>query len=361
MPANQPATTLETLQQQQRAALTRRADLERQLADAQSQMNKLGFMQLGKRMRLSSEIENINRKLATNRQLLTGLEEKIAAAQAVAAEESSAPVTEAPADTEEVAEASTVATPEALAAELPAPSAPTAPAVPKSPRPAAPRERKLPIDSALPPQEQTVQLLKHLEAYYPDHQLFSAEVLGAQTRMQLASLALSCGYTSPAELLAAHGWKVVPYAEARARYRGRYTVPGKEPAVIVPKLHSVLARLERHYPDKVISRSIQHDHKGLAQDVSALSVYLGYESIGAMLTAYGFRYDVPSGGRPATDVEQVIAGLKAAYAGVPKPRTIAQIAADHPEYAAALKTLQNQAPKRFGMSLRKYFAQQDLM
>ena len=122
-----------------------------------------------------------------------------------------------------------------------------------------------------------------------------------------------------------------------------------------------MARLERHYPDRVITRSIQHDHKSLAQDVSALSAYLGYPSGGAMLTAHGFRYDVPASGRPAMDVDAVVAALKAAYIGREKPRTIAAIAADNPQYAAVLKTLQNQAPRRFGMSLRQYFVQQGLM
>lgn len=370
MSTNQSAPNLENLQQQYNAALSRRSDLERQLADAQGQMNKLGFMQLGKKMRLSSEIENINRKLATNRQLLTSLEDKIHAARsAQPAASAEAPVTEAPAQTaeapEEVVEAPAEA-PSAPVAEVseaaaPARPAPAAPAAPKKPRPAAPRARKPLIDETQPLEQQVAQMLAHLEAYFPEHQLFAVEVLGMQTRLQLASLAERCGHASPAALLEANGWRLLPYTEARALCLGRYTTPGQEPAVIMPKLNSVLARLTHHYPDKVIARSIQHDHKGLAQDVSALSVYLGYESIGAMLTAYGFRYDVPAGGRPATDVDRVVNALKAAYKGAAKPRTIAQIAADHPEYAAAIKTLQNQAPKRFGMSLRQYFMQQGLM
>ena len=360
-------TTLESLQQQYNAALARRNDLEQQLTDMQAQLSKLGFMQLGKKMRLSSEIESINRKLATNRQLLTSLEDKIAAALAVQPSEPSAePVAGQPAQT---AEASTeaaeipVAAPATPVAGEPRAAAPAkaAPAAPRKARSAAPRARKPLIDETLPPEQQVAQLLTHLEAYYPEHQLFAVEVLGMQTRMQLNALAERCGHASPAGLLEAHGWRMLPHAEARALCLGRYTIPGQEPAIIVPKLNSVLARLTHHYPDKVIARSIQHDHKGLAQDVSALSVYLGFETVGAMLTAHGFRYDVPAGGRPATDVDRIVSALKAAYAGAAKPRTIAQIAADHPEYAAAIKTLQNQAPKRFGMSLRQYFMQQGLM
>lgn len=368
MSTNQNRTALEDLTRQLSAALQRQRDLEQQLSAAQSEMGKLGFMQLGRKMRLSTEIENLNRKLSTNRQLQANLEAKIADAQAAMTAEPQAEELPAPASADEAApsapeSAGPAAQPEAAPVGQAAPA--PAPQIAK-PRPAAPRRpvlrtTALLTDASLPPEEQVRQLLTHLEAYYPEHKLFSVEVLGTKARAQLTALAERFGHASVADFLAAHGWEVIPYTQARALRLGRHTIPGQEPAIIVPKLHSVLARLEHHYPEKVISRSIQHDHKGLAQDVSALSVYLGYESIGAMMTAHGFRYDVPSGGRPAKDVDAVVNALKELYKDGPKPRTIAQIAADHPEYAAVLKTLQNQAPKRFGMSLRKYFAHQDLM
>lgn len=382
MSANLPdqlQATLDDLTRQHSAAVQRQHDLEQQLKAAQGELTRLGFMQLGKKMMLRAEADSIAKKLGANQHLQSTLQGRIAAVQAQlseaqaakasepaaiaepAAEDAPAPVAEPVAEPAIADVPALVAEPSLVAAPAPAPQA-----APRKPRAAGPKQpvvraARPEVSDDLPLPEQVSRLLAHLEDYYPEHQLFAAEVLTTQARTRLSELAARCGHASPAELLAAHGWQMITPAEGRALRQGRYTTPGGEPAVILPKLRSVLHRMEKHYPDHVIARSIQHDHKSLAQDVSALSAYLGYASSGELLTAYGFRYDVPTGGRPALDVDGIVAALKAAYAGGPRPRTIAQITADHPEYAAVLKTLQNQAPRRFGMSLRRYFTQQGLM
>ena len=384
-------TTLDDLNRQHHAAVRRQQDLEQQLKTAQESMSKLGFMQLGKKMLLKAEIDSINAKLTANRQLQESLTGRITAAsaelEAALAEESAAaevaapviemavpveaaplPVIEEPCAPQDPAPAGEVPT---LPVAEEAPAAPEAPVpvmdvpAPRKPRAAAPRKSvprapKLALDTALSPDEQLTRLLAHLEGFYPEHQFFSPEVLTAEARALLLSLAEARG-CSPADLLATRGWQVITPVQGRAMRAAGTPAPGCEPAALQPKLTAVLARLDRHYTDHIIGRSIQHDHKALAQDVSALSAHLGYATPGAMLTAYGYRYDVRSSGRPALDMAGIVDALRAAYDGKDKPRTIAQIAADHPEYAAVLKTLQNQAPKRFGMSLKQYFVQQGIM
>lgn len=392
MSTNQPEqlrAALDELTRQHSAALQHHKELEQQLKAAQAELARLGFMQLGRRRVLRAEADGLARQLGANQHLQTTLLARITAAraqltqmQSVLTEEPApvaeglAPVAEEPAPVVEeptpaaeepapvIEEPAPIVEEPAHAAEAPAPVA--AKPVPRKPRASAPRKPVLraarpEVSDDLPLPEQIDRLLAHLQAYYPDQKLCAPEVLTAEARARLGELAARSGHASPAELLSAHGWQVLTPAEARALHQGRYTTPGSEPEIIRAKLGSVLRRLEKHYPERVISRSIQHEHKSLAQDVSALSVYLGFATPGAMLTAHGFRYNAPSGGRPALDADAVIAALKAAYADAPRPRTIAQITAEHPEYAAVLKTLQNQAPKRFGMSLRKYFMQQGLM
>ena len=384
--------TINDLTRRLAAAHARQTDLEQRLATAQGDLAKLGFMQLGKKMLLRAEIDSLTRKLTENQQLQASLQTRINDAQAAMSDaapaEEPAPVAEtAPVvETAPVMEPAPVAEPapvvetapavELTPAEKPAPVAEPAPAVkpapvekpaaPKKPRPTAPRRSapraaRLASDAALPLEEQISRLMAHLESYYPEHQFFAPEVLNAEVRAALSDLATRSGYASPTELLNAQGWQMVTLAQGRTLRQPVRPAPGQEPEAIRPKLTSVLYRLEKHYPDRVISRSIQHDHKSLAQDVTALSAHLGYAGASEMLPAYGFRYDVSAGGRPALDADAVIAALRAAYEGREKPRTIARIAADHPEYAAVLKTLQNQAPKRFGMSLRQYFAEQGVL
>lgn len=371
-------TTYDDLCRQHNAATQRGHDLEHQLQTVQADIARLGFMQLGKKMLLRAEMDSIAKKVTANQQLQESLAKRVAAAKAQLDAGVAEPVpAEEPAPVEEPIPAAQPAPVEEPApAEEPIPVAEPAPAEEAAPevRPAAPvrkprssaprksmpRAARPALDATLSPERQMTDLLAYLESYYPERQLFSTEVLTGETRAQLAALTQASGQTLP-ELLQHNGWQLITPAQGRALRSGLYVTPGSEPAVIQPKLQSVLARLQRHYPERVITRSIQHDHKSLAQDISALSAYLGFPSGGAMLTAHGFRYDVPASGRPGMDVEAVISELKAAYAGREKPRTIACIAADNPQYAAVLKTLQNQAPRRFGMSLRQYFVQRGLM
>jgi len=367
------------------AAVRRQRDLEQQLQKASGDLARLGLMQIGKKMMIRAEQDNIRKKLTANKQLQESLAarmkaldaqleqamqaaEEAAAQDPVLAEAPAAPVEESVSVVEPVPEA--VTAPEVAPAaplEAPAPKKTTArrPAAPQKPRAAAPRmssPRKPKEDwSALSLPEQAERLLARLEPYYPEHQVFALEVLPMELRERLSAIAAASGFDAPGAFLQAKGWQLINAREARVLRQGKYCTPGEEPEIIRPRLNGVLRRMEKHYPDRVIGRSIQHDHKSLAQDASALHQWLGYPSVGAMLTAYGFRYDVSAGGRPATDADGLLAALRAAYAEAEKPQTIAQIMADHPEMAAALKTLQNQAPRRFGMSLRQYLKQEGVL
>lgn len=367
------------------AAVRRQRDLEQQLQKASGDLARLGLMQIGKKMMIRAEQDNIRKKLTANKQLQESLAARMKALEAQLeqarkeAEEAAAqdPVlAEAPAASVEESVPTEEPVPEAVTAPVVAPVAPVEepapkkaparrPAAPQKPRTAAPRmssPRRPKEDwSALALPEQAERLLARLEPYYPEHQVFALEVLPMELRERLSAIAAASGFDAPGAFLQAKGWQLINAREARVLRQGKYCTPGEEPEIIRPRLNGVLRRMEKHYPDRVIGRSIQHDHKSLAQDASALHQWLGYPSVGAMLTAYGFRYDVSAGGRPATDADGLLAALRAAYAEAEKPQTIAQIMADHPEMAAALKTLQNQAPRRFGMSLRQYLKQEGVL
>lgn len=367
------------------AAVRRQHDLEQQLQKAAGDLARLGLMQIGKKMMIRAEQDNIRKKLTANKQLqeslaarMKALDEQLEQARRAAAEAAApapAPVEAHAVPIEEPAPAvepvpETAAAPverSAAPVEEPAPKkAPDRkPAAPQKPRAAAPRTatpRKPKEDwSSLSLPEQAERLLARLEPYYPEHQVFALEVLPMELRERLSAIAAASGSDAPGAFLQGKGWQLITAREARALRQGRYCTPGEEPEIIRPRLNAVLRRMEKHYPERVIGRSIQHDHKSLAQDASALHQWLGYPSVGAMLTAYGFRYDVSAGGRPATDADGLLTALRAVYAEAEKPQTIAQIMADHPEMAAALKTLQNQAPRRFGMSLRQYLKQEGVL
>ncbi len=358
-PHAQPDTALADLRQQHSLLQQRQQELEKQQSAVQQELAALGFMQLGKKMVLRAELDSISKRLTANRQQQAALLRQIADLQRPQA----MPVPEAAPAPIAAPTAAPVAEPISEPVDTPAaePAPAAAPAARPSVRKRAPRTPRIVIDPALPPEEQVSRLLTHLEAYYPEHRLFAAEVLPTETRARLTALAGACGHASTAELLAAHGWQQITLAEGRMLRQPACPAPGEEPAALRPRLASLLARLEKHYPDKVIARSIQHGHKSLAQEATALSAHLGYPGVGAMLTAYGFRYEVSAGGRPPMDVAGAIAALKAAYPDGARPRSVTQIISEHPEFSALLKTLQNQAPRRYGMSLRQYLISQGVM
>lgn len=197
------------------------------------------------------------------------------------------------------------------------------------------------------------QLLAQLEALYPRRQVVAPGSVCPRLWEQLNDLAARSGSTSASTFLEKRGWTLLSGQQARMQQHGEPAAPGKEPEVIRPRVNRLLARLKKHYPDHIIRRSLQQDHKALAQDVSGLSLYLGYPSAAAMLTSYGFTYEAASG-RPATDSDSVLEALASAVAGKPKPRTVTQLIAEYPAFARQIKTLQNQAPARFGCTLRQH-------
>lgn len=378
-----------------KAAVRREADLKQQLNATQAEMNKLGFMQLGKKMMVKAEQDNLRKKLTANQQLQesllakqqafheqqSALEKQLAAL--LDAESAPAPAPEAIPAVAPAMQTDAAAAPEAAPAEAPAvpeeaapaPKAPAPKAAPTSAREApakAPREpRRAPkapaapraprLDPALSPEEQLRLLLPRLEAFYPEKQVFALDSICSELSGKLNVLVPRCGCASLAELLAPHGFRIITGVQGRTLRQGKYCAPGQEPEIIRPLIASVQRRLEKHYPDRSITRSIQHDHKSLAQDVTSLYQFLGYGSAKELLTVLGYRYEVSAGGRPATDPQAIFETLRAAYADGEKPATISRLMADHPELAHSLKTLQNQSPARFGMPLRQYLCEMGIL
>lgn len=367
------AAQSEDIAKQLRAALRREADLQQQAQATQTKIAQLGLMQIGQKMMLRAELDSIRKKQTGNKQLQDSLQAKQVSSsgmQAALAEQ----IAQLQADMAQLAAELRESAAEMPAAQESVPVLQEAEGVPAAAAPAPkPRSRKPSsvrkplrrpakrVWDALTKEEQISQFLEQLEAFYPEHQVFALDSICPELGKRLTVLSALNGCESPAAFLAAQGWQMVSLAQAKALRAGKFCTPGEEPEVIRPRLNSVLRRLEKHYPDHTILRSIQHDHKSLAQDVSGLYQWLGYPGAAELLTAYGFRYEVPAGGRPATDAAAVLDAVRAVYAADAKPRTIAQIMSEHPEYAGALKTLQNQAPARFGMPLRQYLTQQGIL
>lgn len=204
-------------------------------------------------------------------------------------------------------------------------------------------------------------VLEQLEAYYPEHKIFALDSIDGYLREQIAGLYRQLGFATIDEMLAAYGYEIISGEEVKKIRSFVLYTPGNEPDVIRDKIDSMLQRLEEYYPDRVITHSMQKDHKKLSQAVSGLYQWLGYANATEMLDAYGFRYEAEAKGafgRPlARDYDEVIQTLVEKYKDGPKPKSMGDLLYDNPDLKGAIKTLSNKATEVFGMSLKKYLAE----
>lgn len=195
-----------------------------------------------------------------------------------------------------------------------------------------------------------------LEKLYPEHQVFALDAIDKRLREALSKLSKLTGCTTPVVFLEKYGYKIISGDEVKKiRPSVKYT-PGNEPDVIKDKVDSAIDRLKEYYPNGIITKGLQSEHKNLANTISGLYQWLGYPNSTEMLKAYGFRVlHTSSGGRPACDHEALIKTLQEKYSNGKKPRTVNEIIKANPDLASSIKTLQNTSNKLFGMPLSKYF------
>ena len=196
-----------------------------------------------------------------------------------------------------------------------------------------------------------------LEGYYPEHKVFAFDSIDSKLRENVSAVYKVLGYSTVDEFLNAYGFELITGAAVRELRSFVMYTPGNEPDVIKNKVDNMLALMDEYYPDHVVPRGMQQDHKNLSKTVSGLYQWLGYTDAGAMLEAYGYTYNVAASGsgRPANDFQPMIDALVEKYKDGPKPKNMGELLFANPELKGSLKTLQNKSNEILGMTLRKYF------
>lgn len=202
-------------------------------------------------------------------------------------------------------------------------------------------------------------IFEKLNAYFPEHKVFALDSIDSKLRENLSEAYKQIGYKTVDEMLKAYGYEIISGDEVKKIRSFVLYTPGNEPDIIKPKVESMLRRLEEYYPNHIVNRGMQGEHKKLSQSISGLYQWLGYESAGEMLRAYGYKYNVAESGsgRPANDFHPMLEALIEKYKDGPKPKSMGDLLFENPELKGPLKTLQNKATELFGMTLKKYFQQ----
>ena len=194
-----------------------------------------------------------------------------------------------------------------------------------------------------------------LESYFPEGKVFAFDSIDSHLRETFAELYKKAGYSTMDEMLNAYGFEIISGdAVKELRSFVMYT-PGNEPECIKNKIDNALALLAEYYPDRIIPRGMQNDHKNLAGKISGLYQWLGYRDQKSFLEAYGYNYNAGETGRPSQDYQAIIDSLLEKYKNSPKPRSMGELLFDNPDLKGPLKSIQNKSSEFFGMSLKKYF------
>lgn len=223
--------------------------------------------------------------------------------------------------------------------------------------------------------------LEKMEQYFPEHKVFAFDALCSQHRKTSLSFSKKLGYESVEAFLNAYGFELIS-GEAVYEIRKDCGIkPGEEPSLLKARIDNAINSLDLFYPDHIVSKSINKEHKGLYMNLTGYWQWLGYRSLEDMLDAYGFSLssqghtqnvsksenkggrpaiDVnvskseSKGGRPAIDVTAIVEELVSRYGGDRFATSVEQLKEENPDLAANIKSLQNRSKELFGVTLNNY-------
>jgi len=207
-------------------------------------------------------------------------------------------------------------------------------------------------------------ILKKLELYYPEHKVFSLDSIDKDLRERISKYSKELGFTNTLEFFKRYGYEVIKGEDVKSLRNKVIYKPGTEPLFIKTKVESICRRLDEYYPNKIIPRGIQNDHNALSKSVSGMYQWLGYPDTKSFLESYGYTYNLLSdtGGRPASnDAEETLNYLIEKYSNNPIYTSVLDLRNNELAYASKIKTLANNAPKLYGMSLKEYLLEKNVL
>lgn len=202
---------------------------------------------------------------------------------------------------------------------------------------------------------------KKLEAYYPEHKVFALNSIDKHLAKEISELYIKAEYPSAERLMLDYGFTLISVPQARTIRNNVLYQPGFEPEIIKSRLNYILETLINDYPSKIITDNISKKYPAIYDSLSGLNVWLGYDSLASMMSAYGFSGITSDSGRTAVDHDAVIRELKNRYADKAKPANPAQLSSENPDLKGHLKTLANRSNELFGMHFVQYLRTENLL
>lgn len=165
-------------------------------------------------------------------------------------------------------------------------------------------------------QEKLKRLFEKILQIYPEKKIFAFDSIAPHIREDLSACAKKAG-KHYSEIISDYGFVMISADEtAKLRNTVIYT-PVNEPAIMKGKIDSMLTSLEQYYPNRIIEKSIQTEHKKLASNISGLYQWFGYSDAKKFLAAYGYDYRAGNSdnGTILEDPDDLIAELQSRTSG----------------------------------------------
>lgn len=196
-------------------------------------------------------------------------------------------------------------------------------------------------------------IFKKIEAVYPEHKIFAFSALMDDTRESLAGIAKSVGLPGYEALLLEHGYTIISREETRALRPTVLYMPGDEPECMKNRVQNVLALLAEYYPDRVIKKPIEQEHKSLCGKLTGLYQWFGYSDLRTFLDAYGYTYQRPVRDK-REEYDRTIALLLERYSSRGKAKNITRICEENPDIANDIRNIAAASQDVYGMTFATY-------
>lgn len=206
-------------------------------------------------------------------------------------------------------------------------------------------------------------IIKKLMLYYPEKKVFSLDSIDKDLREKVSIYSKENGFEDVNSFLNSIGYEMIKGEEVKKLRPSVIYTPGNEPDSVKNKVINICNRLNEYYPNKEITRGIQNDHKALSKSISGMYQWLGYKDAQEFLEAYGYKYTLQSttGGRPSGDYYKVIDYLIDKYSNNPIYSSIKELIENESEIAGNLKTINNKSNELFGMTLKSYLEEKNIL
>lgn len=201
--------------------------------------------------------------------------------------------------------------------------------------------------------------LDNLNVYYPEHKTYAIDAICSNIRENCAKLSKLLKYVNINDFLEAYGYEMISgEAVYELRKECGFNKSGKEPDIIKERVENTIQILNNFYPNRVIEGTLHNDHKSLANTISGLYMWLGYQSANDFLKEYGFNCEKKAEIPSVEDPVALLSLLKKLY---PKGTSKSLEELQNENFGIPWELLKSKSSEYLGMGISEYLTKEGVL